>query len=523
MKKTIQIHIGGDQFHMDDDAYTQLRQYLDALKMHFEKDGESAKEIISDIEQRIAELLKNRITESKQAITVEDINEVIKTLGSIEDFQYVEDNTEDTGPHDHRANRRLYRDSENNYIGGVAAGLGAYFNIDPVWIRIAFIVLLFFKGIGFLIYGVLWLVIPKAITTAQKLEMKGKPVTISTIGKSVSGEYQNVKSNFSNWTQSENTRNTLHEMTSALTKVILFIFKVFLYAFGIVFLIIGSLFLAFILMLFFGSIDIFHSHGLFSGWPIPDFTGWISNPANLKLLAISLFVLVLIPLVSLIYAGIKISFHIQTKSVVLRATALTAWILALILFFTVLFSEMSHVSIEAMGSDSKTLTLRPNSTLYIDINDNINEEHTLSYSVFGFNILHNKRRNEIYGKTSITIIPVTDQKDISYSVKRYLRKVSISKSLNDFKEVEYNVQVEDSVLILDKYFEMDEDDFWRFGKVVVELKVPVDTRVHFDSEICNLLNSEQHAQYCVNHNFTESTCIMTEDGLVALEAYKNTR
>lgn len=523
MRKTIQINIGGGQFHIDDDAYTQLRQYLDALKTHFEKDAESAKEIIADIEQRIAELFRSKITEGKQAITGEDVNEVIKTLGSIEDFQYAEEITDDPGTQDRRANRRFYRDSVNNYLGGVAAGLGAYFNIDPLWIRIAFIVLLFFKGIGLLIYAVLWLVVPKAITTAQKLEMKGKPVTISTIEKSIAGEYQNVKSNFSSWTQSEKTRSNFHEMISALTRIFLFVFKVFFYAVGIVFLIIGSFFLAAILMLFFGSVDVFNSHGLFSGWLLPDLTEWVSNPANLKLFAISLFVLILIPFVSLLYAGIKIVFHIQTKSVILRATALTAWILALILFFTVLISELSHASIETMGSDSHNVAVQSNSTLYIDLNDNINEEQTISYSVFGFTLLHNKRRDEIYGKASITIIPVSDQKEVSYSIKRYLRNVSIYDVHDDLDKVDYTIQTEDSGLVLDKYFKMDEEDFWRFGKVVVEIKVPVGTRVHFDREICNLLNSEQHKQYCVDHDFAGTFCIMTKDGLVAPDTFKNTR
>ena len=292
MKKTVQMHIGGGQYHIDDDAFNILQQYLDALKTHFDKEGETGKEIISDIEQRIAELLKNKITESKQVINAEDINEIIKTLGTIEDFKYAEDNPEDAALHEYRAHRRFYRDCENNYLGGVAAGLGAYFNIDPVWIRIAFIALLFVKGIGLLIYAVLWIVVPKALTTAQKLEMKGKPVTINTIEKSIAGEYQSIKSNFSSWSQSEKTRNAFQDIVKAFSTIVIALFKFLLYAIGIVFLITGSLFLAAIVMLFFGQFDTFHTYDLFRGWIIPDFTGWISNPTHFRLLAISLFALV---------------------------------------------------------------------------------------------------------------------------------------------------------------------------------------------------------------------------------------
>jgi phage shock protein PspC (stress-responsive transcriptional regulator) len=523
MKKTVQMHIGGGQYHIDDDAYNLLQQYLEALKIHFEKDGEAGKEIIADIEQRIAELLKNIITESKQVVTSKDIDEIIKTLGTIEDFNYAEDGKEDSSPYDRRANRRFYRDCESNYLGGVAAGLGAYFNIDPVWIRLAFIALLFLKGAGLLVYAVLWLVVPKAVTTAQKLEMKGKPVTINTIEESISEEYQKVKSNINSWSQSQKTRNTLQDIVKAFATLVVAVFKFFLYAIGIIFLITGSLFLAALVVLFVGQIEPFQPYDFLSGWIVPDLSGWISNPTNFRLLAISLFALVLIPLVSLIYAGIKILFHIKTKSVVLRATALTGWILALILFLTVLFSEISNFSVEAMGSDSKSIASQQNSTLYIDVNDNLSKEHTITYSIFDYDILHDKKRDAVYGQASLTFLPVTDQQEITYSVKRYLRNVSMNNAHEYLDEIRYHAKINDSVLVLDQYFEMDEKDFWRFGKVEVEVKVPVNACVNFHPNVCSLFYSQDRERYCVDSLLAGKKCIMTRDGLTAAGEIKNSR
>lgn len=523
MKKTIQIHIGGEQFHIDDDAFNILRQYLDALKLHFNKEGETGKEIISDIEQRIAELLKNKITESKQVVTSEDVNEIIKTLGSIEDFEYEEDDQVNADFQEYRGHRRFYRDGENNYVGGVAAGLAAYFNIDPIWIRLAFIALFFVKGIGLLIYAVLWIIVPKAITTSQKLEMKGKPVTISTIEKSIAGEYQSIKSSFSNWSQSERTRNAFQHIVKAFSYILVAIFKFLLYTVGIVFLIAGSLFLVTIVMLFLGHFGPFHSHYFFNEWIFSDFSEWISNPTHFRLLAISLFALVFIPVVSLIYAGIKILFHIDTKSMVLRATALTAWILALILFLTVLFAEASNISLEAIGSGSKSVTVQNDIPFHIIVRDNIDKEHIYSYSVFGYTILHNRRLDEVYGRVSITFIPAKDQKDITYSVQRYLRNISMIYTNDYLDDFNYYADISDSTLILDKYFEVDEEDFWRLGKIVVEIKVPVNACINFDSEICSLLSSHEREQYCEESHLAGKDCIMTSDGLVATGAIKNSR
>ena len=75
---------------------------------------------------------------------------------------------------DQRLRRRLYRDADSRVLGGVCSGMGAYFNIDVVIFRILFVLSVFMGGAGVLIYIILWIVVPKAKTTAQKLEMKGK-------------------------------------------------------------------------------------------------------------------------------------------------------------------------------------------------------------------------------------------------------------------------------------------------------------------------------------------------------------
>ena len=190
MKITVSINIGGMAFHIDEDAYTDLKIYLRNLERYFAKEPGSA-EIMADIEARIADLLKARINDFKQVITLQDVRDVINTLGTPEDI------SDDSGSGYERLSspgyHRMYRDPDNRIIGGVCSGMAAYWRIDAWIIRVIFIIISLPGGLGILIYLVLWIVLPEAKTTAQKIEMKGDPVNIHNIKDSVKQEFDNVK------------------------------------------------------------------------------------------------------------------------------------------------------------------------------------------------------------------------------------------------------------------------------------------------------------------------------------------
>lgn len=193
MKITVSINIGGMAFHIDEDAYSELKLYLRSLDRHFARE-DSSSEIMSDIEARIAELLKERITDYKQVVTLQDVLEVINILGTPEDI-----GGEEAGTAHSRISRpgyhRMYRDPDNRIIAGVCSGMGAYWRIDPWIVRVIFIVASLPGGLGILVYIVLWIVLPEAKTTAQKIEMRGEPVNIHNIKDSVKDEFENVKRN----------------------------------------------------------------------------------------------------------------------------------------------------------------------------------------------------------------------------------------------------------------------------------------------------------------------------------------
>jgi len=178
MRKTVSINIGGIIFHIEEDGFEKLKSYLDSVNKYFSSFDDS-KEIISDIEGRIAEIFLSKLTASRQTINLDDVNDLITTMGTTQDFDATlesepaepskaEDSREETSSKGEKgkATKRLYRDTKRRIIGGVSAGIAHYFGIDPLWIRLLFIALfvnVFFSGISgaiLLAYIILWIVVP---------------------------------------------------------------------------------------------------------------------------------------------------------------------------------------------------------------------------------------------------------------------------------------------------------------------------------------------------------------------------
>jgi len=193
MKITLSINLGGYSFNIDEDAYAELKRYLKNLEIHFAEE-ESSAEILSDIESRMAELFRAKLTSYKQVITIEDVNNAISVLGAPEDIS----NNESTSARDKFSTQgyhRMYRDPDHRMIGGVCSGMGAYWNMDPWIVRLIFVVVTMLGGLGLLVYLILYIVLPEAKTTAQKIEMKGEPVNIQNIKDSVKKEFNTVRKN----------------------------------------------------------------------------------------------------------------------------------------------------------------------------------------------------------------------------------------------------------------------------------------------------------------------------------------
>ena len=220
MKKTLTVNLNSIVFHIDDDAYDMLQRYLHEIADHFQSEDEK-KEIMADIEARIAELFTEKLQKNKNVVTLSDVEEIIEIMGK--PSQYTDDEEEapkaQKDDKKQQKSRRFYRDPENSILGGIAGGLAAYFNIDVTWIRII-LVLLVFLGVGFIIpiYIVVWFVAPAAVTASQRLEMQGEDVTVENIKT----EINNVK----NYMDSEKFKSSASTFGERVLEILRWFFKI---------------------------------------------------------------------------------------------------------------------------------------------------------------------------------------------------------------------------------------------------------------------------------------------------------
>lgn len=208
MNKTVTITLNGIIFHIEEEAYEKLKGYLDSVGDYFRKSGDSA-EIISDMETSIADKFSEKINNSKNVITIKDVEDLIKVMGTVNDFVagvsedelHEKQNEKEYNKKEekaHQTEKKLYRDPDDVIIAGVCSGIAAYFSVDPVLIRLVFFVSIFFGGAGILAYLILWIIMPVAKTNTQKLEMQGAIITLKKLEEIAKEKAAGIKKKASN-------------------------------------------------------------------------------------------------------------------------------------------------------------------------------------------------------------------------------------------------------------------------------------------------------------------------------------
>lgn len=376
MKKAIKINLNSIAFHIDEDAYELLDEYLNSVKLHF-RDIQGSQNIIEDIEVRISELFQSKINESKQVITIQDVRQIMDTLGRPADFDgpgEEDEETKESGTYIYKKSKRLYRDHENALLGGVGAGVGAFLNMEPVWPRLAFVILFFASGFGAILYIILWIVVPPARTTAEKLEMRGESITLENIEKSMTEEYKKVRKNVDDFRSSERYKsftNGLANVVNALGKILLALLKIAGLIVGILLIIAGIVALMGITGLVFFDFDLV-SNLLDFHWPLfSDKLQTHLHSKDVTLLLITLFLAVGIPLMALIYTAVKTIFQIKVNDKALGMGVFVLWLLSVLFVGYSLFIEkgdvnsMGYQGIEGdmVQTDARFLYLQGNEAL----------------------------------------------------------------------------------------------------------------------------------------------------------------
>ena len=370
MNKTININLASTFFHIDESAYNLLQSYLNKLEKAF-KNTQGKEEILRDIEVRIAELFQERKKHPDYVTNEKDINEVIDILGQPEDFE-VEETQETSKGQTHTASKKLFRDPDDRYIGGVASGLGYYFGIDTTWIRILWLIFgLFSLGTITFIYIILWILIPEAVTTADKLRMKGEPINIATIEKKIKEEFDEVSSKIKDIDYQE-VKSSLKKKSTIffgfLENVLSLIPKVIIKVIGIILLIVSSsgifvILTGMVLFFIFGTIE----------WPFNFYSNFLEyDPYPSFAIIIATFLLVFIPFLFLFSLGVRLLYRNSTiYGTVGRFVLFGLWLVALFSLIYMGISEMKNHSVSASKTENYELNIAKTDTLYVRLKEDV--------------------------------------------------------------------------------------------------------------------------------------------------------
>jgi len=330
MKKSISITINNIVFQIDENAYEKLDTYLKSIEKHYGSSKEG-KEIFADIESSIAEKFLKVISSKKQSINLIEVEKIIKIMGTVEEFsQEIEEisqsnEKQSSNKKGNEKTRRFYRNPNDTVISGVCSGLAAYFGIDSVIIRIIFILLTFVKGLGLIIYLVLFFIMPKANTSAQKLAMHGKPVNLKKIEETVKEKSKMLREKRGVFYKILNFPiKIIGNVFSFLIKVFLKSWSVFSIFFGVIFtmtalLVILSLIISAGVVMF--NID---SPYLISDIPLEVITS--SNVYYFGI--ISICFIVLIPFIFLLMLGLTMIKRKNCCKIILSSFLIGLWMIS---------------------------------------------------------------------------------------------------------------------------------------------------------------------------------------------------
>ncbi|MCK0130807.1 PspC domain-containing protein [Flavobacteriaceae bacterium F08102] len=544
MNKTVNINLGGTFFHIDELAYQKLKKYLDAVRKSLNDDPQGVDEIINDIEARISELLSDKVKNVRQVVSDQDIDEIISVMGQPEDYQIDEEifNEQPKRTTYQSRKRKLYRDPDDKFIGGVASGLAHYFDVDVVWIRIGWLIATFGLGFGFLVYIILWIVVPEANTTAEKLEMQGEEVNISNIEKKIRNDFDYAKEHLSQAVQDvgDALKDGYENVTSSLKKkerrrsrsrsgirhfieglgtLISTFFMIFGKFIGIVLIIaaIGSLVTLTISLFTASTFEFWEINELFDG------RIQLANITDIPMWLVSLILLFLvgIPLLSLFFLGLSI---LSSKDRIISRTTkfamLGVWLIALFSTIFLTTKEIAEFAKEGTVVDKQELTLSPRDTLMIKMR--FNDEYSTSINrwdntVFK-TVLDGDKERQYANKVRFST-EVADDNVVTIKIQKSAHGRSITKARAIADEMTYTFDVSDNLILLDNYFLTSAK--FRNQDVRITLYLPKSYLIKLDMNTKYYLGYSRNTSNLYRSSLAGHVFRMTEKGLSCLDCVED--
>jgi phage shock protein PspC (stress-responsive transcriptional regulator) len=596
MKKVININFQGRVIPIEETAYEMLQNYINSLRAYFANE-EGRDEIINDIENRIGELFDERLKKGSACIMDADVAHIMTSMGRPEDFEREDEPTTRTQSEGYKGagsvppsftesignKKRLYRDEQDKILGGVASGLAHYLNIDPAIIRILFAVLAFFGGSGFLIYIILWIVLPsrslvtnirkrlyrdtedrvisgvcgglakyfdinpaipriifaapfifgiitsvgrsffdsgsvfagsfgggtfilvyiilwivlpEAFTSSEKLEMRGEKVDLNSIRNTVMGDLQGVKGRaekmgselkgsaqrlasearetFGTATSSmssaastvaSDTSSAVRRSSTGLGHAIAILIKAFVYFIGGI--IAFGLFVALIALLGSGVSVLPLREFVLQGTP-QYFFAWGT-----------LLLFIGIPIIALLVWFIRRLMRVNTHNKYIGYSFSALWFVGLFCLIALIASLSRNFSSQVGKAEDVSIT-QPNGTMVVEVG-----KSTISYydSWIDFDGMISADQDSLFLNTAR--INVIRSKDSLY----HLHLVKISRGYDRqqsqrlAEKINFPITQSDSVIYLPSSFAVSKNEKWRNQRVMVVIEVPLGKKIRLDDRV----------------------------------------
>ena len=475
MNKTTSINLGGYFFHIDEDAFKKLSNYFDAVRRSLSPDGRE--EIIKDIETRISEIFTEKLGTTKQVIGLKEVDDVIAIMGQPEDYK-IEDETPKNEYYTNysatgSSTKKLYRDKENSLLGGVMSGLGHYFGVDPLWLRIIMVILFFGFGTGLVLYLILWILVPEATTTSQKLEMRGEPINISNIEKKVKEGFSEISDKFSNLDHDKiaaNAKYGAERIGSTLSDIIIAMFKAFGKVVGFFIVLFATItFLSVVV----GSIVLLFSSTL----PEIMLHDNIHTPFNfdVPLWAQGLLLLfsVGIPLFFFVLVGLRLLIP-NTKSIgsYAKYTLLALWLISIASLTIVGINYATELSHDGKVSKKELLPIVASDTLEVKFatNDFFSKNN---HDISNLRVTQDSSKHNIIYSNNVNFhLKYTDKKQPYIIVERTAQGKNFDEANKRAEKIKYNYKFVGKQLLLDNYFLTEVENKFRGQEVDIYLYMP---------------------------------------------------
>lgn len=515
MNKTVNINLAGTFFHIDEGAFGKLQRYLAAIKKSL-SDPQGTDEIIKDIEARIAELFTEKLESSTQVVTVKELDEVIAVMGQPEDYMVDEEIFEDAPKRSRRSrssHKQLFRDVDNKVVAGVSSGLGYYLGIDTVWVRLFWVLLcIFSSGIFILIYILLWIIVPAAVSTSEKLKMQGDAINISNIEKKFKEGYETVSEKVKNVDYDkygEKVKSGFTGFFETLGNIFLTCLKVFVKFIGVIVIIVAlSTLIALIVGLF--------TAGSFGFWGHGELMDWyqLVDTTNAPLWLISLLTLfaVGIPFFILFILGLKILINnLKSIGTPAKIALFVIWICSIVGLTIFGVRQATETAFKGEFISESTLPVRSGDTLTIQM---------VSNDLYEYDARRRGRLDIEYNEYDEKIIYSTDVRLIVRSTNDSVGRIVIEKRADgsDYlaakdraRAIDYSYTYEGSVLGLDAYFTTPIENNYRDQEVELIVYLPVGTILYANDNTYSFHRNDYHYRDILD-NGDEEHYLLIEDG-----------